>query len=311
METALPQSEQSIGFSELLTAIWERNEESVQLILDSHSLALRECVEERRGMTPLMIASEFREVEIVKALLENSRMEYREMVDYNGFTALHYAVKENCLEIVELLLKDSRENFREMTNLFGVDALEFAFSGSYENIVYALLKAGEELRHKHFEFGETPLHVAVSKGMLNIVKFLIGVTPLEYREMKNEFGNTALHLAAMSGHDKHKQITKELLNGANRGFSSMRNKDHKTAVDLATENIRHGPNQILGTITLLLIDERVEMLERSCIKYLFTLDVEEAGQSGSEENNLIMREDLFWSADSTVKEACLWIPDVF
>ncbi len=77
-------------------------------------------------------------------------------------------------------------------------------------------------------FGETPLHVAVDRGYLDIVKLLLerGADP----NLQSNEGNTPLHLSVISS---SADIAYELLKaGADR---QVKNSFGKTPVELARE----------------------------------------------------------------------------
>ncbi|MDX5496405.1 MULTISPECIES: ankyrin repeat domain-containing protein [unclassified Wolbachia] len=97
--------------------------------------------------------------------------------------------------------------------------------------VKSLIKNVVDINATH-HFGATSLHYATSGGCLEVVKFLIkeGIDI----NITDAFGWTALHYAAQEG---RLEITKFLLeNGAH---SLAKNKDKKTPLDLAVEELNN------------------------------------------------------------------------
>lgn len=89
--------------SKLIHAVKAENKDSVQQLLD---LGANPNIEDR-GMTPLMLASESGNIEIVKLLLDAGAQANYEARD--GRTALLYAVWDDYHEIEELLLAEGAD----------------------------------------------------------------------------------------------------------------------------------------------------------------------------------------------------------
>jgi len=110
--------------------------------------------------------------------------------------------------------------------------------------VKSLIKNMVDINATH-HFGATSLHYATSGGCLEVVKFLIeeGIDV----NTTDAFSWTALHYAARKG---HLEIAKFLLkNGAN---PSAKNKDKKTPLDLAIEELNNNKEDIYEEIINLL-----------------------------------------------------------
>ncbi|WP_425383706.1 ankyrin repeat domain-containing protein [Wolbachia endosymbiont (group A) of Microdon myrmicae] len=111
--------------------------------------------------------------------------------------------------------------------------------------VRSLIKNVVDINATHHYFGATSLHYATSGGCLEVVKFLIeeGIDV----NTTDAFSWTALHYAARKG---HLEIAKFLLkNGAN---PSAKNKDKKTPLDLAVEELNNNKEDIYEEIINLL-----------------------------------------------------------
>lgn len=110
--------------------------------------------------------------------------------------------------------------------------------------VRSLIKNVVDINATH-HFGATSLHYATSGGCLEVVKFLIeeGIDV----NTTDAFSWTALHYAARKG---HLGIAKFLLqNGAN---PLAKNKDKKTPLDLAVEELNNNKEDIYEEIINLL-----------------------------------------------------------
>uniref|UniRef100_A0AAU7YLV3 Ankyrin repeat domain-containing protein n=1 Tax=Wolbachia endosymbiont of Oeneis ivallda TaxID=3171168 RepID=A0AAU7YLV3_9RICK len=110
--------------------------------------------------------------------------------------------------------------------------------------VRSLIKNVVDINATH-HFGATSLHYATSGGCLEVVKFLIeeGIDV----NTTDAFSWTALHYAARKG---HLEIAKFLLeNGAN---PLAKNKDKKTPLDLAVEELNNNKEDIYEEIINLL-----------------------------------------------------------
>ncbi|RDD35482.1 ankyrin repeat protein [Wolbachia endosymbiont of Cylisticus convexus] len=123
-------------------------------------------------------------------------------------------------------------------------ALRIAAESCNLDNVKSLIKNAVNINDTYY-FGATSLHYATSGGCLEVVKFLIeeGIDV----NTTDAFSWTALHYAARKG---HLEIAKFLLkNGAN---PSAKNKDKKTPLDLAVEELSNEKKDIYEEIINLL-----------------------------------------------------------
>ncbi|WP_265042091.1 ankyrin repeat domain-containing protein [Wolbachia endosymbiont (group B) of Melanostoma mellinum] len=123
-------------------------------------------------------------------------------------------------------------------------ALRIAAESCNLDNVKSLVKNTVNINDTYY-FGATSLHYATSGGCLEVVKFLIeeGIDV----NTTDAFSWTALHYAARKG---HLEIAKFLLkNGAN---PSAKNKDKKTPLDLAVEELNNNKEDIYEEIINLL-----------------------------------------------------------
>lgn len=123
-------------------------------------------------------------------------------------------------------------------------ALRIAAESCNLDNIKSLIKNAVNINDTYY-FGATSLHYATSGGCLEVIKFLIeeGIDI----NTTDAFGWTALHYAAQEG---RLEITKFLLkNGAN---PLAKNKDKKTPLDLAVEELNNNKEDIYEEIINLL-----------------------------------------------------------
>ena len=146
----------------LMLATQKGNLQIVKLLLENGASVDKQ----EEVLTPLMFASNRGDLEIVKLLLENGANVDKES---NGFTALFFASQNGHLEIVKLLLENgaSVDKNRSMTT-----PLINASRIGHLEIVKVLLEHGASLSDKD-NFGMTPLIAAVDEGNIEIVEYLL------------------------------------------------------------------------------------------------------------------------------------------
>ena len=151
------------------------------------------------GSTPLSVAAENGELEIVKFLLTVPDIDVNK-ADNHETTPLYYAAEHSELEIVRLLL-----------TVPGIDV------------------------NKATTGGETPLYAAADdtrRGDTNIVRLLLTVPGIDVNKATIKNGETPLYAAASRDHPK---IVKLLLTVPGIDINKATIKDGKTAFDIAIE----------------------------------------------------------------------------
>ena len=138
-------------------------------------------------------------------------------------TPLHLACVRHNAQIIQLLLQHCTRSK----------------SGCYSQIESADRYAGDTILREVNSQGYTPLAIAVLNNQTEIVKTLISATCEETAGagfVDPKTGNTLLHLAAEKGYGV---MVKVLLEECRRQINiNSRNKDNKTAYDLAHEHFR-------------------------------------------------------------------------
>ncbi|XP_046516077.1 kinase D-interacting substrate of 220 kDa isoform X8 [Equus quagga] len=221
---------------------------------------LEKCkdVDERNecGQTPLMIAAEQGNLEIVKELIKNgancnledldnwtalisaskeghvhvveellkygANLEHRDM---GGWTALMWACYKGRTEVVELLLSHGANP--SVTGLYSVYPIIWAAGRGHADIVHLLLQNGAKVNCSD-KYGTTPLVWAARKGHLECVKHLLAMGADVDQEGANSM--TALIVAVKGGYT---QSVKEILK--RNPNVNLTDKDGNTALMIASK----------------------------------------------------------------------------
>lgn len=221
---------------------------------------LEKCkdVDERNecGQTPLMIAAEQGNLEIVKELIKNgancnledldnwtalisaskeghlhvvdellkcgANLEHRDM---GGWTALMWACYKGRADVVELLLSHGANP--SVTGLYSVYPIIWAAGRGHADIVQLLLQNGAKVNCSD-KYGTTPLVWAARKGHLDCVKHLLAMGADVDQEGANSM--TALIVAVKGGYT---QSVKEILK--RNPNVNLTDKDGNTALMIASK----------------------------------------------------------------------------
>ncbi|XP_065091614.1 ankyrin-1-like [Ochlerotatus camptorhynchus] len=177
-------------------------------------------------MDPLHWAARYAHLEIVELLLDRSASINVQQKDKD--TPLHLAIRyDQTMEVVRLLVKRSAD--QNIRNKKLRTPLHMAAHFDRKSIVNILINA-ENLNSQDSN-GCTPLHLAVEKGVVEVVKALIHHTAnVLIQQAKDKW--TPLHLAARHGRS---EIAKLLID-ASADAIEARHKDNSTALHLAACN---------------------------------------------------------------------------
>uniref|UniRef100_M1AVQ6 Ankyrin repeat-containing protein n=1 Tax=Solanum tuberosum TaxID=4113 RepID=M1AVQ6_SOLTU len=152
----------------------------------------------------------------------------------------------------------------------GCSPLHIACSKGHLDITRELLKLDMDLTGLQDNEGRTPLHWAVIKGRVNIIAEILSVS-LESSEMTTKHGETILHLAVKNNHFEVLKFLMETLDVSN--LMNYQDTDGNTILHLAT--VRKLTTMI---IYLLKLGVEVNALNQ---KGYTSLDVVEADASNS------------------------------
>lgn len=230
----------------------------VKLLLEGG--ANRETTYRASGWTPLMVAAERGNDEIVRILLDAGAA-IEAAVD--GGTALYIAAQQGHTSIVRLLLERGAD-VEPVMKLSNVTALYIASQQGHTSVVNLLLDRGAQIGFVD-PGGYTPLHVAASFGRQSTVDLLLNRGA--NIEAKSHNGWTPLFNAVLND---HKSVVNLLLDkGANReavnndgltALTSAAEKDNKEMIKLLLDRdatigiqdaillMRHAKGELAGRI---------------------------------------------------------------
>jgi cytohesin len=194
--------------------------------------------QDQGGFTSLMMAVVNGGTRAVQPLLEHMGGQGLEAVsDYEGRTALHWAVHNGNEDMVALLL--GHEARADTTDRHGRPALRTAVDKGYVGVVRLLVdKLGSEALQARDAGGRSLLHAVIQKGREDLVDYLLrnGLTP----SMRDDRGETALMCGARNPSVK---VMWRLLGHMGGQGLDERDDDGKTALHWAVcrnqpENVR-------------------------------------------------------------------------
>ncbi len=152
--------------------------------------------EKNNGKTPLYIAIENNQLDIVECLINKIKVRL-DQTDKRGNTPFHRAVIRDNEQLVNLFLQkiNSDPDICFITNNKGLTPIELAFKKN-KNCKKLLSQFATDSSH-------TFLHLAANKGYIEFIEMLARYKVLESLIGKNDSeGNTALHIAVISGNPK-------------------------------------------------------------------------------------------------------------
>ena len=159
----------------------------------------------KRGLTPLIVASGLGLEEAVATLLSNIDIKVNMAAD-NGVTALIMAAQNGHANVVKLLLEkeDIEVNKAQLEGTdhnYAATPLCLAAFRGYETVVELLLaKEGIDV-NKTNDNGASPLFIAARCGHVRVVKLLLKHQHIDVNQA-NRKGATPLFIAAKNGHNK-------------------------------------------------------------------------------------------------------------
>lgn len=172
------------------------------------------------GFTPLHISVIKKNVEITKILLENkaninaplssinNKFHEFPFMMFKGYTPVHLAIESNEVKIVKLIFESQKGNIK--TDLQGLTLLQLAIEIGNLEIIEILLNSGSNVNfYSNIDYciGQTPLHMAIYKKDIRVVKSLL-----------EKGANIDASIKLTQASDKSEQ---SFLNLSHAGYSSL------------------------------------------------------------------------------------------
>ncbi|GFY69155.1 hypothetical protein TNIN_21401 [Trichonephila inaurata madagascariensis] len=173
------------GLTPLHIASVEGHAKIVEILLDGNA---KSDIKNNRNQTPAELAVENGHLHVLKVLSPKERC--------TASSLLCIAASKGFFEIVKYLVSEKSADVHFLSS--SGKPIRIAAEFGYRNIVEYFLKLDSSLKEK------TLLHLAVSKGHLELAKYLIAQNVDV--NASNEAGLTSVHLAVINGHKNILQI---------------------------------------------------------------------------------------------------------
>ena len=162
----------------------------------------------KRGETILHCAVEH--IEVVRYLIIECNCDPMTVINENGDTVLHYAAKKGLLDLLKFMINHHNCNLMA-TNKRGETILHCAVE-HIEVVRYLIIECNCDPMTVINENGDTVLHYAAKKGLLDLLKFMINHHNCNLMAT-NWWGETTLHCAVE--HNQRIEVVKYLINECN------------------------------------------------------------------------------------------------
>ena len=176
--------------------------ECAKLIIESSTVSSIRDVFNKNLQTPLHLACMNGHKDIVPYLLNHAKC-IPNFKDFEGNTPLHLASSNGHLECVKLIIESSTIIIdADVYNDNKQTALHLACENGHTDIAKYLINNAKCSPTIVDNISRTPLHVASSRGYLELVKLLMEITIIcDNLNVTDINQQTPLHLACMNGHE--------------------------------------------------------------------------------------------------------------
>ncbi|WP_353272525.1 ankyrin repeat domain-containing protein [Wolbachia endosymbiont (group A) of Urophora cardui] len=173
------------GYSPLRVAIENSNLQIVKYLIENGADL---DIKYEKGLTPLHFAALFGDLELARYLVDEKDCSFN-VLDKYGKSPLHIASENGRIELVKYLVGEKKANINVLDNQHMAPLHFVAENGNLELAKYLIEKGADFFLCD--KFGFNPIARAIDRSQDGIVKYLIGV--------KDRFGYTYLHKAAFDG----------------------------------------------------------------------------------------------------------------
>ncbi|OHS98735.1 hypothetical protein TRFO_08746 [Tritrichomonas foetus] len=197
----------SIGLS-MLYALNSHSMDIVRLLLSFESFSINDIIETSEDQNTLIYACSKNLNDFIQIILEHPKIDYN-TIDYNGKTALHYAIENENIAIIEMLLQNSSNiNLNIYDKYCQENSLHYASKIKDTHILRRILEANEKLLPKYaFDINsinknkKTALHLAVRNNNYDSVCALLEQKEIDINA-EDSYIITPIHIACQYGYIK-------------------------------------------------------------------------------------------------------------
>ena len=182
-------------------------------------------VTNKQGKTILHCAMEH--TEVLKYLINECNFDSLTVINDDGDTVLHYAAKKGLLDFLKFMIVHHKSNLM-VTNKQGKTILHCAMEHT-EVVKYLINECNFDPLTVINDDGDTVLHYAAKKGLLDFLKFMIIHHECNLMAT-NKWGKTILHCAV-----KHTEVVKYLIIECNFDPMTLINDDGDTVLHYAAK----------------------------------------------------------------------------
>ncbi|WP_341819679.1 ankyrin repeat domain-containing protein [Wolbachia endosymbiont (group A) of Brachyopa scutellaris] len=234
------------GYSPLRLAIENSNLQIVKYLIENGADL---DIKYEKGFTPLHFAALFGNLELARYLVDEKHVSFN-VLDKYGRSPLHIASENGRIELVKYLVGEKKANINVLDNQ-RIAPLHFvAENGNLELAKYLIENGADFYLRDRFKF--TPIERAIDRRQYDIVKYLT--------EVKDGFGFTYLHKAALEG---NLDLLKHLIN--HKANLYVLDNDGSSPLHIAAESgkleiVRYIIDKKLCKIDIVNNDERTPLL---------------------------------------------------
>lgn len=219
-----------------------------------------------RGNTPLMAAAAHGRYAMLKRLLRMGANVHAKNDDAEE-TALRLASSNGHLACVEILIAHAAPVDIEDRDELGRTVFLAAVYGGHDDVAKRLYAENPTIAYIHDYRGNSPLHVAASKGHLKLCGFMLEIGA--DINCKNSFSKTPLHAAAWDSQSSC--IEYLMMHGAD---PNLKDSHGKTPIDVAHDSSKFNKIDVSPLIERLSCQKEADALQIAIISDIAENEIE-------------------------------------